>query len=31
MNLFDICGYVAGIFFASCLIPQVYKSYKPKN
>ena len=31
MNLFDICGYVAGIFFASCLIPQVYKSYKTKK
>ena len=31
MNLFDICGYIAGIFFASCLIPQVYKSYKTKK
>ena len=31
MNIFDICGYIAGIFFASCLIPQVYKSYKTKK
>ena len=29
-NIYDICGYVAGIFYASSFIPQLYKSYKTK-
>ena len=31
MDIYDICGYTAGILFASGFIPQVYKSYKTKN
>ena len=31
MDVYDICGYTAGILFASGFIPQVYKSYKTKN
>ena len=33
-NMFDIyefCGYSAGIFFAGSLVPQVHKSYVTKN
>ena len=30
MNIFDICGYSAGIFYVSSFIPQIYKSYKSK-
>ena len=31
MDIYDICGYGAGVLFASGFIPQVYKSYKTKN
>jgi MtN3 and saliva related transmembrane protein len=31
MDIYEICGYSAGILFASSLIPQVYKSFKTKN
>jgi len=31
MDIYDICGYTAGLLFASGFIPQVYKSYKTKN
>ena len=30
-KLFDLCGYSAGILFASSLIPQVYKSTVTKD
>ena len=29
-DFYEICGYVAGILFASSLIPQLYKSCKQK-
>tara|TARA_B100000214_G_scaffold359470_1_gene320945 strand:- start:402 stop:686 length:285 start_codon:yes stop_codon:yes gene_type:complete len=31
MDPYDICGYGAGILFASGFIPQIHKSYKTKN
>ena len=31
LDFYDICGYGAGILFASGFIPQIYKSYKTKN
>lgn len=31
MDVYDICGYTAGVLFASGFIPQVYKSYRTKN
>ena len=31
MDIYDICGYGAGILFASGFVPQIYKSYKTKN
>ena len=31
MDYSEICGYGAGIFYASSLIPQIYKSYKTKK
>ena len=31
IDIYEICGYLAGIFFASSLIPQLYKSCKTKN
>jgi len=31
MDIYEICGYSAGILFASSLIPQVYKSFKTNN
>ena len=30
LNLYELCGYGAGILFASGFIPQIYKSYTPK-
>ena len=30
-DIYEICGYMAGILFASSLIPQLYKSCKTKN
>lgn len=31
IDIYEICGYLAGILFSSSLIPQIYKSYKTKN
>lgn len=31
MDIYDICGYTAGVLFASGFIPQIHKSYKTKN
>ena len=31
MDFYEVCGYGAGILFASGLIPQVYKSYRTKD
>ena len=31
MDIYELCGYTAGVLFASGFIPQVYKSYKTKN
>ena len=31
MDYYEICGYGAGVLFASGFIPQIYKSYKTKN
>ena len=31
LNLYELCGYGAGILFASGFIPQIYKSYTTKN
>jgi len=31
MDIYDICGYGAGILFASGFVPQIHKSYKTKN
>jgi len=31
MDFSEICGYLAGIFYASSLIPQIYKSCKTKK
>jgi len=31
MDFYDICGYTAGVLFASGFIPQIYKSYRTKN
>ena len=31
IDIYEICGYLAGILFASSLIPQLYKSCKTKN
>ncbi len=30
-DIYEICGYSAGVLFASSLIPQLYKSCKSKN
>jgi uncharacterized protein with PQ loop repeat len=30
-DFYETCGYIAGILFASSLIPQLYKSCKTKN
>ena len=30
-DIYDVCGYAAGVLFASGFIPQIYKSYKTKN
>ena len=30
-DIYDACGYIAGLLFASGFIPQIYKSYKTKN
>ena len=30
-DIYETCGYLAGILFASSLIPQLYKSRKSKN
>ena len=30
-DIYDLCGYGAGILFAAGFIPQIYKSYKTKN
>lgn len=31
IDIYETCGYMAGILFASSLIPQLYKSCKSKN
>mgnify|MGYP001210931383 FL=1 len=31
MDIYEVCGYGAGILFASGFVPQIYKSYKTKN
>ena len=31
INIYETCGYLAGIFFALSLVPQLYKSCKSKN
>lgn len=31
IDIYETCGYLAGILFASALIPQLYKSCKSKN
>ena len=31
LNIYDICGFIAGLLFPLSLIPQIYKSYKTKN
>jgi MtN3 and saliva related transmembrane protein len=31
LDFYELCGYGAGILFASGFIPQIYKSYKTKN
>ena len=31
IDIYEICGYMAGILFASSLIPQLYKSCCSKN
>ena len=31
IDIYEFCGYLAGIFFASSLIPQLYKSCQTKN
>lgn len=30
-DFYEVCGYGAGILFASGFIPQIYKSYKTKD
>lgn len=30
-DIYELCGYAAGILFAGSLIPQLYKSYKTKE
>ena len=30
-DIYEFCGYSAGIFFASSLIPQIHKSYVTKD
>ena len=30
-DIYDVCGYGAGVLFASGFVPQIYKSYKTKN
>jgi MtN3 and saliva related transmembrane protein len=30
-DIYDVCGYAAGVLFASGFVPQIYKSYKTKN
>jgi len=30
IDIYELCGYVAGILFAGSLIPQLYKSYKTR-
>ena len=30
-DIYEACGYLAGILFAAGLVPQVYKSFKTKN
>ena len=31
IDIYETCGYLAGILFASSLVPQLYKSCKSKN
>ena len=31
IDIYEICGYLAGILFACSLVPQLYKSCKTKN
>ena len=31
IDFYELCGYGAGILFASGFIPQIYKSYKTKK
>ena len=31
LDFYEVCGYCAGILFASGFIPQIYKSYKTKD
>ena len=31
INVYELCGYSAGIFFASSLVPQIHKSYVTRN
>jgi len=31
MDIYELCGYSAGILFALSLIPQVYRSFKTKE
>ena len=31
LNFYELCGYGAGILFASGFIPQIHKSYTTKN
>lgn len=31
LDIYDICGYGAGIMFAASLVPQIYKSYMTKD
>ena len=30
-DIYEFCGYSAGIFFAGSLVPQIYKSYVTKD
>ena len=30
-DIYEFCGYAAGIFFASSLVPQIHKSYVTKD
>jgi MtN3 and saliva related transmembrane protein len=31
IDFYEVCGYAAGVLFASGFIPQIYKSYKTKT